>query len=194
MQFIDDDPSKPRQHKDGANSSIDGLDNEAERIARLPQSIAHLFLYGIRLAILEGAIERAAKLRMPVSDVIISEGFVTEVTFYLSLAQSLELPFCFTPQQVQVEKECRKVLDSGIARFVAAEGELRFMVAPRGAGIPSFISEFAKHRNSRSEKFVFLTTPSNFLESVRRATNQQTIHYTTSYLEQTKPKIGRAHV
>jgi cellulose synthase/poly-beta-1,6-N-acetylglucosamine synthase-like glycosyltransferase len=193
MQFTEDGPLTPRKCQDGAHRSIDGLENQAKLIRGLPQTIAHLLPYGVSLGVLTGAIERASKLRMPVHEIIISEGFVTELTFYRSLARSLGIPFSFIPRKFQVDTECRQVLRSGIAEFVAPGGELNFMIAPCSSTLPSFIHEFASSQNSNSTKFV-LTTPSNFLESVRRATSEQTINYTTSLLEQTKPIFSAASV
>ena len=191
MNFFEDDPFKSQKNQDASNDSAESFENKADEIKRLPQNVAHLCQFGIRVGSIKKAIARAEKLGMSIPDVMIADGFVTETTFYRSLARSLGMRFSLRRRKVLAYTECHETIRSGIAPLAYPVGGFCFMVAPSGSGISAFIREFGQRQNLSSTNLV-LTTPSNFSECVRHATNKQTIEYTTSRLERINPTLCAA--
>jgi cellulose synthase/poly-beta-1,6-N-acetylglucosamine synthase-like glycosyltransferase len=187
------EPPTPPQDSIIQNECFEGAVSHIPKSGCLPLCVAHLSQYGVPLDVIEQGIAKASQLGMTIPDVLIAEGFVSEITFYRSLAQSLGLEFGFIHQDIFIHEDCSTVISSGIVEIARRNGETYFAAAPRGDAINVLISAFSEPRPSTATR-VIVTVPSHFVARVRHATREQTLKLTTDRLQQCHPAWSAANL
>ena len=124
------EPPTPPQDSIIQNECFEGAVSHIPESGCLPLCVAHLSQYGVPLDGVEQGIAKASQLGMTIPDVLIAEGFVSEITFYRSLAQSLGLEFGFIHQDIFIHEDCSTVISSGIVEIARRNGETYFAAAP----------------------------------------------------------------
>ena len=100
------EPPTPPQDSIIQNECFEGTVSHIPESGCLPLCVAHLSQYGVPLDVIEQGIAKASQIGMTIPDVLIAEGFVSEITFYRSLAQSLGLEFGFIHQDPDSHTKC----------------------------------------------------------------------------------------
>lgn len=135
----------------------------------------------------------ANRLGMTAQHVIISHGYISEKTFYRSLARSLGLPFTLNQCDLIANADCRGILSSGVAELRISGENKAFLIAPTGAGIFALIQDLGGVKQKKPENLI-LTTPSNLLACVRSVVGRRTIVETTGRIQKVAPLFSASNI
>jgi cellulose synthase/poly-beta-1,6-N-acetylglucosamine synthase-like glycosyltransferase len=112
----------------------------------LPAEIGFLAHYGVPQGVLMAAEARAKSLGVSAESVLLSEGDVSEVHFYSSLARHLCLSYVDGPLRLGPQAAFPDTIHAGLAAIETLDGQA-YLAAPRGATIGYLIARLRRNES-----------------------------------------------
>ncbi|MGO9005074.1 MAG: glycosyltransferase family 2 protein [Beijerinckiaceae bacterium] len=180
--------AEPRRHE----IAISAPSGQARPTNVLPAEIGFLMHYGVQQGVLTAAGARAKSLGVSAESVLLSEGSVSEVHFYSSLARHLRLRYVDGPVHLGPQTAFPETIHAGLAAFESEDGQA-YLAAPRGATIGYLIARMRRsdimsaspqrraHIRTDLSRLA-ITTPTHLSRLVQAQEREKIIHLASSDL------------
>lgn len=151
--------------------------------ARIPREIAFLTRQGIPLGALLGAGRRAWQMGVTADLVLISRGWIDEVTYYRFLSRRLGARFVESPRLIPGHVSWREAMRTGVAPL--PDG--CWLMAPRGRAVRLLLKRTTLQL---PRDRIFIATPGMFAASLRASFGPAIMESVSEQLVRTDPDLS----